>query len=80
MKFIKYLSSSHLRHMNIAIYENGSKIKARVENVVNGKSVGARDFESLDHLDSWIESLPGSGLGRIANAMDDIAPTKQRNL
>ncbi|EIK54721.1 hypothetical protein YO5_18187 [Stutzerimonas stutzeri TS44] len=80
MEFIKYLSASHLRQMNIAIYKSGSEIKARVENIVNSKSVGARDFDSLDHLNSWFESLPGSGLGRIANAMDEIAPTKKRKL
>ena len=73
MKFIKYLSNAHLNYMNIAVYENGSKIKARVENVVNGKSIGAREFDSMEQLESWFYDLPGSDLGRIENAMNEIS-------
>lgn len=73
MKFIKYLGSAHINFKNVAVYQNGSKIKARVEHVVNGKSIGARDFDSLDALDAWVESIPGSGAGRLVNVMEEIA-------
>lgn len=73
MKFIKYLSAAHLNWMNIAVYQNGEKIKARAENAVTGKSIGARDFESEKHLNNWFAGLPGSGLGRLSNALSEIA-------
>ncbi|MNM49755.1 hypothetical protein D3C76_1202000 [compost metagenome] len=72
MKFIKFISPEHLNYMNIAVYQNGTRIKIRAENVVTGKSVGARDFSSLDDLGDWYESFPGSGLGRLDSAIKRI--------
>lgn len=53
-KFIKYLGEAHINEMNVALYDSGS---LRVENVVNNKSIGARQFESVSAAEDWFESI-----------------------
>lgn len=71
-KFINFLSASHLNSMNAALYSSGS---IRIENVASGrgKAIGVRKFESPAEATVWYESLPGSGVGRLANAIEAIA-------
>lgn len=71
-KFIKYFGKAHLEYMNVAAYESEDGASVRAENVVNGKSVGARTFRSVEEAEDWWDSLPGSGAGKLANAIDSL--------
>ena len=72
MKFQKYMSREHLANANVALYEGGKKAQLRAEGVPGGRAFGARYFDSPDAAESWYESLPGSGVGRLQNAFDAL--------
>lgn len=70
-KFLRFLSASHLNGMNAALYSNGA---IKIENVASrGRAVSVWTFDSPAAANLWYESLPGSGVGRLANAIEAIA-------
>ena len=69
MTFVAFLGHAHLNSQNVAVYQSGDRVTAKVENVLTGKSYGARTFDSQTSLDAWYARLPGTGLGRLYNAM-----------
>ena len=70
MKFIKY-RTSFLNGRAGVLYENKGQILFRIEGR-NGKSFFGKNFETMEVFEDWWESLPGSGLGRLAALIDDI--------
>ena len=76
MKFVKYLGKAHLNGFNVAIYQNGNQIKASAESARGGRSLGMRNFESMEALEDWFEGIRGSELGQLAQALERIAPDK----
>ena len=78
MAFIKYLGRAHLNSMNIAVTDNADgSVTARAENVVHNRSVGMRTFSNIEELDHWWDDLPGSGAGKLKNAIEIIRQDKQ---
>ena len=70
--FIKYLSRAHLNNMNIAAYESAQGVSVRAENVINGKSIGARKFDSPELMETWWDNVAGHGPGKLANAIESL--------
>ena len=72
MKFQRYFSYAHLNGANIALYNDKDGVVARIEEVGTGKRGSSRRFRNEGLARQWYEALPGSGLGRLANALDDL--------
>ena len=72
-RFITYTSGAHLNGQNVALYqrEDGTVI-ARLEIVSSGRVLGSRALPTLADAHEWYASFPGSGLGRLANAMESF--------
>ena len=71
-QFIKFMGGSHFNNMNVSLYLNTGGAALRAENIINNKSVGAKQFGSAVDAVGWYESLPGSGAGRLTNAIDEL--------
>jgi len=67
--FVKFLGSSHIKFTNIALYSSGA---VRVENVVNGKCLAAKQFESTDAAEEWFDSFYGNNTQRMLTAMTSM--------
>lgn len=67
--FVKFLGSAHLNFTNIALYSSGS---VRVENVVNGKSLAAKQFASVEAAEEWFDSFDGNNTTRLHAAMQSM--------
>ena len=72
MKFQRYFSAAHLNGANIALYTDKDGVVVRIEEVATGKRGSSRRFRTEEVAEQWYEALPGSGLGRLANALDDL--------
>ena len=72
-RFACYLSDAHLNSQNVAVYtRDNADVLVRLEDVTTGRVLGknSRNFDSLTEAFNWYNSLPGRGLGRLANAID----------
>jgi len=68
-RFVTYLGRAHINSLNLALYTSGA---VRVENVVNGKCVAARQFESTDAAQEWFDGFDGNNTARTVSAIADL--------
>ncbi len=68
-QFIEFLGSAHLGYMNLALYTSGA---VRAENVVNGKCVAVKKFESVEAAKEWFDAFEGRNIERLASAMTSM--------
>lgn len=68
-KFVKFLGKAHINTLNIALYSGGA---IRVENVINGKCLAARQFEDVEAASGWFDSFPGDNTSRTIAAIADL--------
>lgn len=72
-KFIEFFGLAHFNSMNIAAYENANGCLLIVENVVTGKELGTRQFDSYQAAKDWFFNLDGSNnLSRLSSAIELI--------
>jgi len=70
MKFIKFMSGAHLNGQNITLYRHDNGTAELVaEDIIGRKELGSRNFISTFAAEDWYRALPGSGLGRLDNAL-----------
>jgi len=64
--FVEYLGSAHLGYTNIALYNTGA---VRVENVVNGKCLSVKKFQTVEDAREWFDAFDGRNTERLAAAI-----------
>jgi hypothetical protein len=72
-KFVKYLGTAHINNLNIALYDSGA---VRVEQVVNDKSLGAKQFQNTEEAEGWFESFNGDNMSRLTQAISSLTSIK----
>ncbi len=70
MEFIKFMSKAHLNNFNIGLYkEKDGSVRLILEDVISDKQFEKQYFKSASQAEEWYESLPGTGLGKLNNAI-----------
>ncbi len=71
--FIEYVSLSHLNSRNIALYErHDGKAIMQIEDLRDGEVMEFKHFKNVGEAEDWYSELPGTGLGKLVNAMNAI--------
>ena len=68
-KFVKFLGKAHIHSLNLALYNTGA---VRVENVINGKCLAARQFADTEAATEWFDSFSGDNTARTVTAIDTL--------
>jgi hypothetical protein len=69
-KFIEFFGSAHWNNQNVAAYKTANGAVLKAENVVTGRVLGARMFDSYDAAEDWFSNLPGANnLSRLDSAI-----------
>lgn len=69
--FVKYLGSAHINGLNLALYTSGA---VRVENVINGKSPAAKQFDTPEAAEQWFDDFDGENTERTHTAIESLLP------
>lgn len=70
-KFVKFFGNAHINSKNVALYDNGS---VRLENVINGRQIAAKRFDSTEAAEEWFDGLSEDGnTQKLLFAIDELA-------
>ncbi len=71
--FVKFMSSAHLQGGNVSMYvEPGGTTWLYAENLVHDYTAGKRLFLTREDAENWYTSLPGTGVGKLDNALRSL--------
>jgi hypothetical protein len=69
--FVRFMSRSHYNSINVELREGADGAATlRAVNVVNCHSIGGLAFPSVAAAEEWYEQIPGTGAGKMLNAVD----------
>lgn len=71
LKHVRTIANMRLNNISAEIYRsNNDKSWIVADKFTHQIPYASIEFDSLDNLESWIEKIPGSGVGKLDNILE----------